>query len=104
MASAKKSRGNCALFFFSFFAGSLLAGHLAALAPSLRKPDRNRLFATLDFLAGSSALQRTPLSLVHRPLDFLTCFSPIFGHLAPPLLPVEIILDYPDDITGGDNP
>src|SRR5690349_11773407 len=49
----------------------LLLRHLAAGAPRLGQPDRDRLLAALHLLARAAALQLAALHLVHRLLDLL---------------------------------
>lgn len=53
------------------FAGrSFFSRHFCAFTSSFRKSDRDGLFPACDLLAGASALQRSLLAFMHRPLDF----------------------------------
>src|SRR6185312_2232285 len=49
----------------------LLLRHLLALLAGFRQADGDRLFAALDGLAASAALQRSALLFMHRALDIL---------------------------------
>ncbi len=53
---------------FDFFGGLLLRDFLS-LFSRFGKPDRDRLLAALDLLAGAAALQGARLALLHRALD-----------------------------------